>query len=154
MFSDDNLLVDICVHLKPALSWMIKALWMLFCNPEFHLLQSPVSMGKYFKTAWSCLCAQLGEWITTRHLIISIPGTKRADLVTIISTTWNRPRKRFALRELDSLLGLVPNLALTTQRTKLKWIALQHAVFIAVKFNSNVVFSGGNTQTPNRPPLV
>ena len=45
------------------------------------------------------------------------------------------------MREVASLLGLVSNLALTTSWARYTYIALQHATFLAIKFNTHTVFS-------------
>ena len=50
-------------------------------------------------------------------------------------------RKSFTFREIASLLSLASNLSLATSREKHACIALQHATFLAIKFNSHIVFS-------------
>ena len=67
---------------------------------------------------------------------------KHKDLVIILLTTWKISRKRFMLRKVASLLGLVPNISLTTQWVKCACVARQRAIHIALKFNSNI-FSNG-----------
>ena len=77
MFSDDNILVDIWVHLKPALDYSIEALSVLLGNPEFHLFRSLLSMEKCFNTKFPYLHTQLGVYINTRNIYLRIPDTKR-----------------------------------------------------------------------------
>ena len=131
------------MYLNPALACSIEALCILLGNPELYLRRSPLFMDRHFKTTWSRLRTQLGACINIIELTLRIRDTKRADLVTIMSTTWNSSQKRFTLREEFSLLGLVSNLALTTQWVKCTFIALQQAISIALKFNSNIVFLSG-----------
>ena len=145
MTADENLLVDIWVHLKPSLDCSLEVLCMLLGNPELCLRPSPLSMDKHFKTTCSYLRTHVTACIETRDFTLIIADTKHKDLVTIILTTWNISRKSATLYEVASLLGLVSNLALTTQWVKHTHthISLKDAVSIALKFNSNVVFSSG-----------
>ena len=40
-------------------------------------------------------------------------------------------------------MGLVAHLAMVTQWAKYTYMSLKHAMFLAIKFNSNTVFSSG-----------
>ena len=135
IFTDDNLLACVWMHLKTGLDCSVESLFMLLGNPESNLHRSPLTTDKNVKNMFSCLCTQLGTRINTRDLALRIPDTKRADLETILLTNWNSSRKRFTLREVASLLELVCNLALTTQWVKSTCIVMQHAVSIALNFN-------------------
>ena len=57
---------------------------------------------------------QPGILINTRILTLSIPDNKRETLIKIILTTWHNTRKRFTLREIASLFGLVAYLEKAT----------------------------------------
>ena len=59
----------------------------------------------------------------------------------VLLATWNSQRKRFTLREIASLLGLVSNLVLAKQWITFTCIALKHAVSLALKLNSNAVIA-------------
>ena len=135
------MLAEIWEHLKTALSFGNELSYMLLGEPELILHLSPLSMDKCFKTTCSCIHTQLGSCTNTRNLNLNILDIKRQDLVKILLTTWNNSRKRFTLREVASLLGLVSNLALTTQWVKHTHIALQNSLSIALKFHSNTVFA-------------
>ena len=72
-----------------------------------------------------------------------MPDDKRKNLVTILLTTCHSSRKMLMMRKVASLLGLVANLALTTQWVKFTHTALQRDVTIALKLSSNAVFASG-----------
>ena len=114
IFVDNNLLAGIWVRLKPDLACSVEALHVLLDNPESHLRRSLLCMEIFFKTTCSCVRTQLVTCIKTMDLTLIITDTKHVDLVTIMWTTWNSSRKIFTLREVASLLGIAPNLSLTT----------------------------------------
>ena len=116
---------------------------MILGEPDLKLRRSPLSIDECFKTKCSCIRTQLGVCINTINLTLSIPDNKHQDLVKILVTTWSSSRKNFALRGVDSLLGLVLNFALATQWVKYACISLHHATSLALKFNSNAVFTIG-----------
>ena len=107
------------------------------------LLGSLLSMQNHLKNTFSYIHTQLGALINNRNLILSTLDKKWEGVVRILLTTWNSSRKRLTLREIASLLRLVSNLALTTQWRKFTFIALQHTVSLALKFNSNKVITNG-----------
>ena len=92
-------------------------------------------MDKCYVILCSYLCEWLGNLINTRKLTISTPKGKYEELTRILLTTWNSYCKRFTLREVTSILRLVPNSTLYTQWIKHSYIALQHAALFSIKFN-------------------
>ena len=88
------------------------------------LYNSPLSMTKYNERECSYVHKQLGILVNTRELTIGIPDDKRNTLEQALRNTWHPWRKRFTLREVASLIGLVSNLALTTSLVKCTFIAL------------------------------
>ena len=89
MFVDNNLLADIWMHLKPALTCRIEALCMILGNRELHLHRITLSIEKYFKAMHSHVHTHLGMYIKTRDLTLIIPDIKHSELVTILLNTWN-----------------------------------------------------------------
>ena len=98
-------------------------------------------MHKHYDIIYSHLHTQLGILVNTRSLALSISDDKMETLIKIILTTWHNARKSFTLREIASLLGLVAHLVMATLHAKHTHLTLQHAVFLAIKFNSNTVLS-------------
>ena len=86
---------------------------------------------------------KLGVLIRTRDLTLSNPDEKCNNLVAILLTKWHSSRKRFTMREVASLLGLVANLYLTTQWSKHTFTDLHHTKLLLVKFNLNTVIASG-----------
>ena len=90
--------------------------------------------------------------IGTRRLTLRILDDESKDIINVLLTTRNCSLKRFTLREVFSLFGLVPILTLTTQWVKCDYIALHHDVLLAIKFNSNTVFT--SIKFKNRTDLL
>ena len=143
MFVDDNVLANIQEELTPVIATSAESLFILIGEENSVLRKSPLLMEKCYDSVCSYLLTQLGILIKTRSLTIRIPEDKRENLIKIIINTWQKARKSFTLREISSLLVLVAHLVMATQWAKRAYIALQHAVFLAIKFNSNTLFSSG-----------
>ena len=79
--------------------------------------------------------------INYRNLTLNIPCNKHKDLLNIMLTDWNSSCKILTLRKIASLLGLITKLDLIMQWENNTYIALQHAVPFALKFNSNTVLA-------------
>ena len=124
MFVDNSFLVEILARLKPASVHRIESLCVLLFKTYFQALQSLLSIGKFFKTIYSCVHTQLGMLINARNFTLSMLDNKSKDLVNTLLTTWNSPRKSFTLCETSLLLGLVLNIDLTTQWVKNNFIDL------------------------------
>ena len=102
---------------------------------------NPLSEGKFYKNLCSYSRTFLETLINTRNLVLSIPADKSKNSVATLLTAWHVSRKRLTLREACYVLGLAANLVLATQWVKCTCVGLNHAVFFALKFNSNAVFS-------------
>ena len=108
LFVDDILLASIWARLKIALACRVESLCALLGSPELCFHRRTLPMEKNFKITCSRAHTQFLMRISTRDLTLGNPGTKRADLVTFLSTAWNSSRKRLTLRKADSLLGSYP----------------------------------------------
>ena len=100
-------------------------------------------MDKHCDIVCSNIRTQLGMFTNTRSLTLSAPDNKRKTLVKIILTTCYSARKSFKLREIVYLLGILAHLSIATEWAKCTCVALQHAAFLAIKLNSNILFSSG-----------
>ena len=97
-------------------------------------------MDKHFESLCSYSRKQLGYLINTRELTVAIAEEKRIEILEILTTEWHSKRKSFTLREAASLLGLIAFLAICTAWGKYLYIALQHSICKALKFNTRFVF--------------
>jgi len=141
MYVDDNLLVDIWGYLKPALAASIEALFVLLGFPDESLRKSSLSMEKYVDSLCSYSRAQLARQVNTRDLNISIPPTKREEILQTLRTTWHKKRKSFILREGASLLGMLQFLSQSYLFGHYLYISLQHSIYVALKFNIQYIFT-------------
>ena len=103
-------------------------------------------MDKYYESLCSYLCKQLGYLINTRQLTIPIPEDKRKKNIDILLTKWYSKRSIFTLKEAVALLGLISFLATCTSWSKYLYIALQHSIYKALRFNTRFVFESKKFQ--------
>ena len=73
MFSDENILADIWVCLKPSLVCSIEHSYILLGNSESCLCRSLLSINKHFKTICLHLRTQIVAFINNIDLTLSIP---------------------------------------------------------------------------------
>ena len=124
MIACHNIISDVKKKLKSDLACRTESLFMTLSKPHMKVRRSPLSMEKHYKKMCSYTHKKLGILINTRRITFRIPDNKHKDLIKIMLTTWNSSRKRLKLREVASLLRLVENLTLETQRVKRACIAL------------------------------
>ena len=141
MYVDDNMMVDIHGYLTTALAASIEALFVLLGFPDEAVRKSPLTMDKYYESLCSYMRAQLARLVNTRHLNVSIPDEKRNETLRVLQSTWHKKRKSFTLREGASLLGVVQFLSLSCSFGRYLYIALQHSIYVALKFNTQYVFT-------------
>jgi len=127
--------------LKIALACRIKALFDILGYPEEGLRKSSLSMDKYFKSLCSYERKQLDRLVNTRRLIVTIPYDKRLAILKVLNEHWYAARKSFELRKGSKLLGLIGDITQTTPFGKYLYIALQHLVYVVLKFNSQFMFT-------------
>ena len=147
MFVDDNLMADTWENLRPALAASVEALFILLGFPEEELRKSPLSMDKCYESLCSYSRKQLRYLINTRELTVAITEEKREEILEILLTEWHSKRKSFTLREAASFLGLIAFFATCAAWGKYLYIALQHSIYKALKFNTRFVFESKKFQT-------
>ena len=146
MFIDDNLMADVWEYLRPALACSAEDLFILLGHPEEHIRKSPLSMDKYYESPCSYCRKQLRYLINTRRLTVAITEEKREEILDILLNEWHSKRKSFTLREAASFFGLIAFLSICTAWGKYLYIALQHSMYKALKFNTIFVFKSEKFQ--------
>ena len=79
--------------------------------------------------------------VDTRKLTISIPKDKRQAVLHTLRTVWYKKRKSYTIKEVTELLETIGDIIQTTHFGKYLYIALQHSIYKALKFNTQFIFS-------------
>ena len=127
--------------MKVALAYSIEALYDILSHLDEAIWKSPLLLDKYYKSLCSYSHKQLSRLVDTRRLIVSIPKEKQAEVLHILCTIWYKMRKSYTIREIVELLGTLGDIIQITLFRKYLFITLQYSVFMALKFNTQFVFS-------------
>ena len=103
MFVDDLLYAEIRTRIKQSMPASIESLFQTM-GRDCEWRRSNLSEEKIFDMECHYIQTQLVLEINTRTMTVSLPRTKKDDLISILRH-WHDHRKSFVIKEASSLLG-------------------------------------------------
>jgi hypothetical protein len=92
----------------------IETIYILLGPSDLPQRQDPISFDKHEDTIISPVQRILGHTINTHCMVISTPTDYVHNVVKSLTTTWGPHRKSFTLRELETLVGKLGHIAIST----------------------------------------